>query len=192
MKFKMAPNSLFAILLRKPWWVSFLIVGVISLLCLALLPPGWVVFGIMGTFPFMVTGAVALHRQWDAPSQAQMDRQLEQAAGQNWRAFSKDLEARFLAQGFTVEPLPPSKTEGRADFKLSKGGKTTLVAARRYKAATHGVEHVQALIAHQREEGADAAMLVCLSPLSEQAARLAKEHGMTLGLPQAKTGRGWR
>ena len=30
MKFKMAPNSLFAVLLRKPWWVSFVVAAVFT------------------------------------------------------------------------------------------------------------------------------------------------------------------
>ncbi len=77
--------------------------------------------------------------------------------------------------------------EGRADFRLRKAGQTTLVAAKRYKAATQGVEHVQALLDHQREEGADAAMLVCLAALSEQAQKLARDNGLTVGLPSAKT-----
>ena len=40
MKLKMAPNSLFAILLRKPWWVSIALVGVIALAARALVPQG--------------------------------------------------------------------------------------------------------------------------------------------------------
>ncbi len=186
MKFKMAPNSLFAILLRNPWWVSFLIVGVVSVLCLALLPKDLAVFGIMGTFPFVITGLVALNRQWNAPTAAQIAAQHEKAAGQSWKEFSKDLEARFVAQGFFVERLPDAKAEGRADFRLRKAGQTTLVAAKRYKAATQGLEHVQALLAHQQEEGADHAMLVCLGSLSEQAEKLARDKGVTVGLPSPK------
>ena len=38
MKFKMSPNSLFAVLLRSPWWVSFALMGLFSLAAVALLP----------------------------------------------------------------------------------------------------------------------------------------------------------
>ena len=50
MKLKTAPNSLFAILLRKPWWVSIALVGVIALAARAraLVPQPYVVFGMMG------------------------------------------------------------------------------------------------------------------------------------------------
>lgn len=38
MKLKMAEKSLFAILLRSPWWVSFSLVAVFALASKALLP----------------------------------------------------------------------------------------------------------------------------------------------------------
>ena len=49
LKLKMAENSLFAILLRSPWWISLAIVAVISLLSVALLPKAYVGFGVMGS-----------------------------------------------------------------------------------------------------------------------------------------------
>ena len=45
MKLKMAPNSLFAILLRSPWWISVGIAVVMGLLSAALLPEGFRVIG---------------------------------------------------------------------------------------------------------------------------------------------------
>jgi restriction system protein len=38
MKLKMSKNSLFAILLRSPWWMSFGLVAAIALAARALLP----------------------------------------------------------------------------------------------------------------------------------------------------------
>ena len=182
MKFKMAPNSLFAILLRNPWWISFVIAAVISMLCAALLPKNLVVFGIMGTFPFLVTGGVALKRQWNAPSAAALEAEAARLAGLSWKDFSKELEAKFASQGFAVERLSGKKAEGAADFVLTKAGQTTLVAAKRYKAANHGMEALQALVAQQEALGADKAMYVCLGRLSEQAEKYAKDRSMTVGL----------
>jgi restriction system protein len=182
MKFKMAPNSLFAILLRNPWWISFVIAAVISVICAALLPKDLVVFGVMGTFPFLVTGCVALKRQWNAPTAKQREAELARLAGLSWRDFSAELEAKFVKQGFAVERLSEAKGKGAADFLLSKSGQTTLVAAKRYKAVNHGIEPLQALLVQQKALGADKAMYVCLGDLSEQAAQFAKEHGITVGL----------
>ncbi|NUN60705.1 MAG: restriction endonuclease, partial [Burkholderiaceae bacterium] len=72
MKFKMSPNSLFAILLRSPWWISFALVGLFSLAAAAVLPREYLFAGILGTFPFFAVGCVAAWRQWRAPSAARM------------------------------------------------------------------------------------------------------------------------
>ena len=177
MKFKMAPNSLFAILMRNPWWISLLIVIVFSLLCLALLPKNLVIFGIMGTFPFFITGIVAFKRQWGVPSPAKQQAELDRLSALSWRDFSAELEAKFVKQGFEVTRL----NSGVADFKLEKAGHITLVSAKRYKAATHGIEALQALVAQQEAQAADKAMYVCLSPVTAQAAKFAKEKGVVLG-----------
>jgi restriction system protein len=177
MKFKMAENSLFAILMRNPWWISFLIVIAFCLLCMAILPKDLRIFGMMGTFPFFITGAVAFKRQWGKPKPAAIEAELTRLSALNWRGFSAELEAKFVKQGFEVTRL----TTGAADFKLEKAGHITLVSAKRYKAATHGVEALQALVAQQEAQGADGAMYVCLSAVTEQAAKFAKEKGVVLG-----------
>ena len=64
MKFKMAKNSLFAVLLRSPWWYSALIVLGLAIAARALLPEPYVVAGIMGTFPFVVIAVMSARRQW--------------------------------------------------------------------------------------------------------------------------------
>ena len=181
MKFKMAENSIFAILLRNPWWISFLIVAAFSLLCLALLPRHLVVYGIMGTFPFIITGAVALKRQWGKPSPAKLQTELDRLSALSWRDFSAELEAKLVKQGFEVTRLDSKSGSGAADFKLEKTGHVTLVSAKRYKAATHGLEALQALVAQQEAQGADKVMYVCLNPVTAQAAKFAKENGVVLG-----------
>jgi restriction system protein len=181
MKFKMAENSLFAILMRNPWWISLLIVIVFSLLCVAILPKDFVIFGIMGTFPFFITGIVAFKRQWGKPSPAKLQAELERLSALSWRDFSAELEAKFVKQGFEVTRLDAKSGAGVADFKLEKAGHITLVSAKRYKAATHGLEALQALVAQQEAQAADKAMYVCLSPVTAQAAKFAKEKGVVLG-----------
>ncbi len=181
MKFKMAPNSVFAVLLRNPWWISFLLAAVISVVCAALLPRELVAFGVLGTIPFLVVGSIALKRQWNAPCAAALQAENERLAGLPWAVFSKELQAKFQKQGFQVERLAGKVAEG-ADFLLSKAGQTTLVAAKRYKAANHGVEPLQALVAQQVALGADKAMYVCIGALSEQAETFAIEKGVTVGL----------
>ena len=173
----MAENSLFAILMRNPWWISLMIVIVFSLLCVAILPKNFVIFGIMGTFPFFITGIVTFKRQWGKPSAAVVEAELTRLYTLSWRDFSAELEAKFVKQGYQVERL----TGGAADFKLEKNGNVTLVAAKRYKAATHGLEALQALVTQQEAQGADKAMYVCLGGVTEQAGKFAREKGVVLG-----------
>jgi len=187
MKFKMAPNSLFAILLRNPWWYSFVLVAVICAISAVWLPKDWVVFGVIGAFPFVVTGGVALKRQWNTPSVAAVEAEMARIAALSWRDFSRELEAKFVKQGYEVTRLPAkgastSGTVSAADFRLEKAGQVTLVAAKRYKAATHGVEALEALEAQKEAMGADHAMYVCLGSLSQQAAKFAKDHAVKVGL----------
>lgn len=181
MKFKMAPNSLFAVLLRNPWWMSFALAAAISSVCAALLPKELSIFAVLGTIPIWVVGCVALKRQWNAPSAAALHAENERLAGLPWAAFSKELQAKFEVQGFQVERLQGKAGEA-ADFLLSKAGQTALVAAKRYKAANHGIEPLQALVAQQTALGADKAMYVCIGALSEQAEAFAKTNDVTVGL----------
>ncbi len=39
MQFKMKENSLFAVLLRSPWWISFLVAAAIGLVATLAMPP---------------------------------------------------------------------------------------------------------------------------------------------------------
>ena len=191
-KFKMSPNSLFAILLRSPWWVSFALVGLFSLAAAALLPRDYVFAGVLGTFPFFAVGCVAAWRQWRAPSTARVAAMHAQLQSWPWRDFADALEATWRASGHGVERLAGS---GAADFVLAKDGQTLLASARRWKAATHGVEPLRELHAAMQARGAQAGLyLLGQGTLSDNARLFARDHGITVvqgdalaGLLLAKT-----
>ena len=131
----MAPNSGFAILLRSPWWVSFAIAAVIVLLCGALLPAHLAPFAAVGALPVAVIGCIAGWRQWRAPSAARVQAVLQQAAAMPWRQFAQRLEDAWRAEGHEVQRM----NGPHCDLRITRGEQTLLVAARRYKAASHGV-----------------------------------------------------
>ena len=87
MKFKMAEKSLFAVLLRSPWWISFALAGGFALASKALLPPQYVVFGALGGFPFAVIGVIAAWKQFSAPSTAHVEATLAQIAANHGAIF---------------------------------------------------------------------------------------------------------
>ena len=176
MKFKMAKNSLFAILLRSPWWISFGIVAVFTLVSSALLPKEYVGFGLMGSLPFLVIGVMAARKQWRAPSAARVAEVLAQAGSLSWREFSAQIERIYAQQGYAVTRL----TGSAADFQLTKDGQTWLVSCKRWKAATHGVEVLRDLVAAKEAKDAQHGVYLSLVPVSDTAQRFATAQGLTL------------
>lgn len=174
----MSPNSLFAILLRSPWWISFALVGLFSLAAAAVLPREYLFAGILGTFPFFAVGCVAAWRQWRAPSAARMAAAHAQIESLPWRGFADALEAAWRTSGHTVERLAPG---GAADFVLTKDGHTQLASARRWKAATHGVEPLRELHAAMQARGTQVGLyLLAQGSLSDNARVFARDHGITV------------
>ncbi len=173
MKLKMAKNSLFAVLLRSPWWVSMLLVAAFSLVSVAMLPRAYVPFGVMGALPFLVIGLIAAQRQWGQPSPAQVADTLAQAAALPARAFADKLAAAYTAQGFVVTRL----NHPAADLQLAKAGFTTLVACKRWKAASHGLEPLRELAA---APGADQRIYVSVVPVTDKARAFAQAQGIGL------------
>ena len=176
MKFKMAKNSLFAILLRSPWWISMLLVLAYGLAAMAVLPKQYLVFGMVGVLPFLVVGIVAAQRQWNLPSAERVAGMLSQAAAMPWREFADALDAAYRAKGYTVTRL-----HGKAaDLQLLKDGQATLVAAKRWKAANHGVDALRDLVAAKELQSAAACSYISIGGVTDTAQQFAKEQGITL------------
>jgi restriction system protein len=166
LKWKMAENSLFAILLRSPWWISLGIGVALALLMRVLLPPEYAAPAMLGSFPFLVIAAMAAWKQLRVPSAARVEQTLQRLQAMNSREFVTALEAAFRAQGHEVRRLD----QPGADLELSKGPRRTVVACRRWKAAKLGAEPLRELQAVQRRLEADAAIYVGIGETSEQAA----------------------
>ncbi|WP_041675991.1 restriction endonuclease [Ramlibacter tataouinensis] len=173
----MAPNSLFAILLRSPWWISLAVALAFVAVAHALLPADYRLLGAMGSLPFFVIAAVALVRQLRAPSARQSEATLQAVGRMNWAEFGDTLARGFERQGHAVERLPAGAA---ADLRLRRDGRTTLVAARRWKAARHGEEALAALHASARREDAGGCVYVTLGELSANARSLAARQSIEL------------
>lgn len=174
----MAEKSLFAMLLRSPWWISFVVVGLITLASGALLPREYFVVGALSSFPIFVVGCIAAWRQLRAPSPARVAEILGAVNSMPWRSFADTLDTAWTREGCTVERLPAG---GAADMALAKGGQTTLVSARRWKAATHGVEPLRDLHAAMQTRGASAGVyVVTQGQLSDNARIFARDHGIVV------------
>jgi restriction system protein len=176
LKLKMAEKSLFAVLLRSPWWVSLAIGAAIGLVAAAALPQEFRVAGAVSGFPFFVIGALAARRQWGQPSAAQVAQTLQTVSAMPWPAFAGALDAAFQRDGYQVQ-------RGAApgvDFVLQRQGRTTLVSARRWKAARIGLEPLRELQAAREAADAQEALCIALGEFTENTRPFVREHNISL------------
>ena len=176
MKFKMSDKSLFAILLRSPWWYSFLIAALLTLLARVFLPEAYVAVGMLSAFPFAIIGIMAAWRQRDKPSPESISLALSTLEKMSWKEFSSLMAQAFALQGFSVVRLDSTS----ADLQLEKFGKTTLVSCKRWKAATLGVEVLKDLKALQTSQDATYAACISLSLPTGVALKFAKDNAIQL------------
>jgi restriction system protein len=176
MKFKMSDKSLFAILLRSPWWYSFLIAAVLLLLARVFLPEAFRAVGMLSSIPFAILGVIAAWRQRDKPSPERVSMALDQLAQMPWKQFLPIMEQAFVQQGFAVSQL----NSNAADLQLEKLGRVTLVSCKRWKAATLGVEVLRDLKAMQVSQEASYSACISLSLPTGVALKFAKENAIQL------------
>ena len=172
----MSENSLFAILLRSPWWISLAIGTALGLVAAALLPAQYRVVGALSGFPFIVISVLAARRQWRLPSAALVARTQQAAGAMAWPQFASALEAAFQRDGYSVQ----RGTAAAVDFELERQGRKMLVCARRWKSARTGLEPLRALQAAREAAGeaADApdALYITLGEFTDNARPFALQH----------------
>lgn len=172
MKWKMAENSLFAILLRQDWWVSALLALAVFVAVQNFIPWGYAIFA---TAPFTVITLMVAWKQIRTPSAARVEKALKKICGLPWEDFAQALEAGFRKEDYAVQRI-----EGAADFVLEKAGRVTLVCARRWKAARTGVEPLKELVAAGEKRSAWECRYVVAGELTAQARALAQQKGVKL------------
>ncbi len=176
MKFKMAKNSLFAILLRSPWWISVLIGTLLGLVGAALLGDELRVVGALAGFPFLVIGALAARSQWHLPNASRVAQTQQAVSAMAWPAFQSLLEQAFRRDGYEVQ----RGKSPAVDFELERGGRRMLVSARRWKSARTGLEVLRALQDAREAGEATDALYIGLGEVSENARDYAIAQGIKL------------
>ena len=176
MKLKMAENSLFAILMRSPWWMSFGIAAGLVALALAALPPTWTYYGVFVAAPFIVTGVIAGWRQFRAPSAVRIDETINAIRAMSWNDFAAAVELALRAEGFEVTRI----NRGEADFEARKASRTTLVGCKRFKVARTGIKPLQDLHALANTREADDAIYVAAGEFTDQAREFAGRNRIRL------------
>ena len=169
----MAKNSLFAILLRSPWWISFIVAAAVLAAARLVLPDA---FAIFAALPFAVIGAYAGWQQLRAPSAATVAARLEALCALSWEDFSAALEDAFRRQGYSVSRLAGEA----ADFELSRAGRLSLVVCRRWKAARTGIEPLRELHAAKAAHEAHECIYVCAGEFTDNARAFSTEKSLRL------------
>ena len=192
MQFKINENSLFAVLLRSRWWVSFAIAIAVSALALSFLPPLYAVAGFVMGAPFAVIGCIAAWRQFQAPSNKRIEKTVAAVRSMPWSDFARTLQDAYRRAGYEVQPVAGSA----ADFEIVKEGRRGLVSGKRWKVARTGIEPLRELVAAREATDAPDCFYVAVGEITDNARAFAVKHGIKLVgppelaalLPPAKRG----
>lgn len=175
MQLKVAKNSIFAYLMRSPWWASLLIAFIVGTMARIFLADMFGMGIVSLALPFLVVSAIAGWRQLRSPSTARIEAAISAAAAMAWKEFSVAVQQGFERDGYTVERI-----SGAADFLITKEGRSSLVCCKRWKAALHGVEPLRELQALRESQDAQGAIYVAINELTQDARSLAAQHGIKL------------
>jgi restriction system protein len=172
MKLRMAENSLFAILLRKPWWVSALVAAGLLAFARFGLPPAWFLYAAPIALPFVVIAGITGWRQLQAPGAGRVAAVEEAVRAMGWPEFAAEVEAAWKRDGWSVE----REAGPGVDFAASQGWRRAAIACKRWKVARTGVEPLRELAAARERLEAHEGVYVTVGEVSEQARRFAAEH----------------
>lgn len=176
MKLRMAENSLFAILLRSPWWASAGVGAGVAGVAALVLPAQYVPYGVFGAAPFVVIAVMAGWRQLRTPSASRVDEKLESLRAMPWSEFSKLVERTLQSQGSSVQRIG---REG-AEFETAKDGRRTLVHCKRWKVARTGVGPLRDLDAEVNSRDAAGGIYIAAGEVTDQARAFATQRRIEL------------
>jgi restriction system protein len=173
MNFRMHENSLFAVLLRSPWWISIAIAAGLAVAARLVVPDLYAVF--VG-LPFLVIGVIAGWKQLRAPSAKRVAGTLEAVRAMQWGDFSSVLEEAFRRDGYKVSRL----SGANADFEMTKDGRVSLVSCKRWKVARTGIEPLRELYAAKRGRAAQECIYVATGDITDNARKFAIENNIRI------------
>ncbi len=171
MKLRMSENSLFAILLRSPWWASAAIAVGVFFLARFFVPPFYAAFV---PLPFVVIAGVVLWRGLKRPGTRKLAARLAALRAMPREAFAAELEQGFRRQGYGVV------RDAHGGLELTKGGRTSLVDCRRWKATRTGIEPLRELHAAGEARKAHELIYVAAGEVTDKARSFAREKNIRL------------
>lgn len=176
MAFKMAKNSLFAVLLRSPWWYSVLI-GLVLIAISSVIAGGqYVALGVFSALPFFGIAGFNGYKQSQLPSQKRI-----QDVDQQARKMSSGQIAAKIAESYVEARYDSVVVKGHAaDLELTRGNRTILLSSKRFKVANTGIEPLKQLVAAGENSEATGYLYVALGEISATARDYAKRNNIEL------------
>jgi restriction system protein len=165
----MNKNSLFAILLRSPWWISIALAAGIVALTRTILSDSHAFYAFFVALPFFVVGSYAGWQQLRAPGAERIAATLEALRALSWEEFSAALEDAFRRDGYAVARL----NVAGADLELTKSARVSLVGCKRWKVARAGVEPLRELHAARQAREAHECLYVAAGDITDNAREFA-------------------
>ena len=167
---KLNENSLFAVLLRSPWWASLGLAAGVFFLARLFVPP---VYAAFVPLPFLAIAGVVIWRRLRQPSARKLARRLEAL-----RALPRDEFAAALEQGFRRQGYGVTRLHG--ELQLTRSGRVSLVDCRRWKATRTGVEPLREFQAAGRKSEAQELIYVAAGEVTANAVAFAKQNNIRL------------
>ena len=115
-----ARESLFDVLKRSPWWLSFAIAIGIAASLQVFFP--WA-FALFAALPFAVIAGYSAWKQRGIPGEARTASVLGELRALNREAFFAVIGDSYRSAGFQVDPHDGAD----ADFRLTRGGRSVLL-----------------------------------------------------------------
>lgn len=176
MAFKMSENSLFAILLRSTWWYGVAIGLTLIAISLVIFGGKYLPLGVLSAVPFFVIAGIAAHRQSKQPSQKRVQEVYEQTRKMKASQVADKIAVNYVEARFDKDVFKGNA----ADTLLTRGNRTILLCAKRFKAGNTGVEPLKQLVAAGDEVEATEYLYVALGDVSSAAMDFANQNNIEL------------
>jgi restriction system protein len=176
MKWKMSNDSVFAILLRSPWWISLAVAGAVAGTAYALLPVAYKTLGLTLGLPFLVITFITAWRQFRRPSAARIDRTLAAVKAMSRSDFVAAIEAAYVRAGYAVTRVD----DAHADLALKQEWRTALVSCKRWKVARVGIEPLRELLAAKEARELREGIFIATGEITDTARQFAAKNGIRL------------
>ena len=176
MQLKMAEGSVFAVLLRSPWYYSALIGTALALLSLILPSAQIAILVAAASLPFFGIALFAAYKHAQRPSQKKIAEIEQEARGMTAVQLSHKIAEVYVEARFDSVEFKGNA----AQLELERGNRKLLVNTKRFKAANNGIEPLKEMVNAGEKIEATGYIYVALGTVSDAARKFAAEHNIEL------------